>query len=134
MPATTAPRLKLRIGTRGSPLALVQARSVGADIERLSNGEVACEIVTFTTGGEDYLTRALTVVRSDGAGDALIRVRDDLSGTGTVVIGGTESIVFEPVEIPRAVQPAKGDWAYSWSFREVFEAETDGFVEVDPWS
>ena len=125
-------------GTRGAAAeAVVDGDWTALDCSGFAAGEIVArphDLVTFTTGGEDFLTRALTVARSDGAGDALIRVRNDLSGTGTVVIGGTESIVFEPVEIPRAVQPAKGDWAYSWSFREVFEAETDGFVEVDPWS
>ncbi|WP_018148660.1 hydroxymethylbilane synthase [Henriciella marina] len=59
MPAGQAPKIKLRIGTRGSPLALVQARQVGADLERLSNGDVACEIVTFTTGGDKLTTQRL---------------------------------------------------------------------------
>lgn len=59
MPAGLAPKLKLRIGTRGSPLALVQARQVGADLERLGNGEVTCEIVTFTTGGDKLTTQRL---------------------------------------------------------------------------
>ena len=59
MAASAAPRLKLRIGTRGSPLALVQAREVAASLERLSNGEVTGEIVTFTTGGDKLTTERL---------------------------------------------------------------------------
>ena len=59
MPVVKAPKLKLKIGTRGSPLALVQARQVGANIERLSNGDVTCEIVTFTTGGDKLTTERL---------------------------------------------------------------------------
>lgn len=59
MTAMPAPKLTLKIGTRGSPLALVQARDVAADLERLSNGEVTGEIVTFTTGGDKLTTERL---------------------------------------------------------------------------
>ncbi|WP_084420910.1 hydroxymethylbilane synthase [Henriciella litoralis] len=59
MSAIKAPRLTLKIGTRGSPLALAQARQVAADIEQLANGEVTCEIVTFTTGGDKLTTERL---------------------------------------------------------------------------
>ena len=59
MTAMPAPKLTLRIGTRGSPLALVQAREVAADLGRLSNGAVTGEIVTFTTGGDKLTTERL---------------------------------------------------------------------------
>ncbi|WP_084395740.1 hydroxymethylbilane synthase [Henriciella aquimarina] len=59
MVAATAPQLKLKIGTRGSPLALAQANEVAADLERLSNGRVTGEVVTFTTGGDKLTTERL---------------------------------------------------------------------------
>lgn len=49
----------LKIGTRGSPLALAQAEAVAADLERLSDGAVTGEIVTFTTGGDKLTTERL---------------------------------------------------------------------------
>ena len=59
MPAEAAPKRKLRIGTRGSPLALVQARQVARDLEQASGGAVTGEIVTFTTGGDKLTTERL---------------------------------------------------------------------------
>lgn len=49
----------LRIGTRGSPLALVQARQVAASLEMSSGGAVRGEIVTFTTSGDQLTTERL---------------------------------------------------------------------------
>lgn len=49
----------VRIGTRGSPLALVQARLVAAAIETGSNGALSAEIVTFTTSGDQLTTERL---------------------------------------------------------------------------
>ncbi len=66
MTATRPPRHTLRIGTRGSPLALVQAREVAAGLQRLSNGEVTGEVVTFKTGGDKLTTERL--VNAGGKG------------------------------------------------------------------
>jgi hypothetical protein len=71
---------------------------------------------------------------SDGAGVAVLRLLTALSGSGAAVINARDSGVFEALSLPRAAQPVSGDWTWAWSFREVFENETDGFVEVDPWS
>ena len=49
----------LRIGTRGSPLALVQARQVAAALEIHSGGAWRGEIVTFTTSGDQLTTERL---------------------------------------------------------------------------
>ena len=49
----------LRIGTRGSPLALVQARQVAASLEAASGGALRGEIVTFTTSGDQLTTERL---------------------------------------------------------------------------
>lgn len=59
MTAASSSKLTLKIGTRGSPLALAQANAVAADLERLSNGAVTGEIVSFTTGGDKLTTERL---------------------------------------------------------------------------
>ena len=56
----------IRIGTRGSPLALVQARLIAAEIERLSAGQFCGEILTFTTSGDQLTTERL--INSGGKG------------------------------------------------------------------
>ena len=86
--------------------------------------------------GNDQMSRVLTVAISDGEGEATIRLQNAvIADEAPVSIGGTEEIVFEAVELPRAVQPATGGWSYLWSFREVFPDEyPDGWVEADPWS
>jgi hypothetical protein len=79
---------------------------------------------------------AMTVVRSDANGDALIRTdrASAFSVTGVVSIGEPEVITFEAVDVPRAVQGLSGDFIYQWDFREVFEDEyPDGWTLVTPW-
>ncbi|MEO0983554.1 MAG: hydroxymethylbilane synthase [Pseudomonadota bacterium] len=49
----------VRIGTRGSPLALVQARQVAAALETLSGGALRGEIVVFKTSGDLLTTERL---------------------------------------------------------------------------
>lgn len=56
----------VRIGTRGSPLALVQARMVAAALEVGSGGTLRGEIVTFTTSGDQLTTERL--INSGGKG------------------------------------------------------------------
>jgi hypothetical protein len=79
----------------------------------------------------------LAAVRSDANRAAVIRTdRSEaftLSG-GLVSIGHSESIVFEAVDVPRAVQGLSGDFSYRWDFEEAFEDEySDGWTEVNPW-
>lgn len=71
---------------------------------------------------------------SDGTGEAVLRLLSEVTGTGRVEINVADDGVFRAETIPRAPRPVQGDWTWAWSFREVFEDETDGFVEVDPWS
>ena len=52
---TAQPQI-VRIGTRGSPLALHQAEQVKGLLEGASEGALSCEVVTFTTTG-DKLTK-----------------------------------------------------------------------------
>lgn len=64
-PHSASPSL-VRIGTRGSPLALVQARLVAAAIEANAEGHLKTEIVTFTTTGDQLTTERL--INSGGKG------------------------------------------------------------------
>lgn len=92
------------------------------------------ERISVTDGASTETATVLTVARSDASGDATIRLDSAIALAGAVRIGETASIVFEALEMPRAVQAARGRWAYTWEFREVFEAESPGgWTEVDPW-
>jgi hypothetical protein len=92
------------------------------------------ERVSITDGTDTETARALRVTSSNGSGEAVIRLSEAMTiAEGKVEIGGPESIVFEAMDLPQAVQPYRGDWAYTWQFREVFAAEVGGFTEVDPW-
>lgn len=49
---------------------------------------------------------------------------------GRVNMAGQDEAVFRvDGALPRAMQTVSGDWAYSWSFREVFADEVGGFTE-----
>ncbi|MGB3625491.1 MAG: hydroxymethylbilane synthase [Henriciella sp.] len=111
MTAEKAPRLKLRIGTRGSPLALVQARQVAADIERHSGGEIAGEIITFTStgdkltterlinsGGKGLFTREIDEAVDDGRCDLAVHSLKDVPGE---IPAGQELVAFPEREDPR---------------------------------
>ena len=56
----------LRIGTRGSPLALIQANQIAAGIAAASGGALQGEIVPFTTSGDQLTSERL--VNSGGKG------------------------------------------------------------------
>lgn len=91
-------------------------------------------ITVTDANGNTESSRVLTVARSGGLGNATIRTRDTFTLSGLVSIGDKESIVFEALDTPRAVQPVSGSWGYDWSFREVFSDEyPDGWTERDPW-
>lgn len=91
-------------------------------------------ITVTNDAGATEASRVLTVARSNSSGVATVRVRDTFTLSGLVSIGDRESIVFEALDMPRAVRPMAGDFAYEWSFREVFADEyPDGWVERDPW-
>lgn len=78
--------------------------------------------------------RVLTVARSNGSGVAVIRLMTAIAAGGLVSIGETEAIVFEALDMPRAVQPVGANWAYTWNFREVFQDEyPTTWVELNPW-
>ena len=56
----------VRIGTRGSPLALHQAEQVKAELEAISDGALQGEVVTFKTTGDKLTTERL--INSGGKG------------------------------------------------------------------
>lgn len=75
---------RLRLGTRGSPLALAQANQIADGIRAASAGAYDCEIVAFTTTGDKLTTERL--INSGGKGlftreldDALSRGELDLA-------------------------------------------------------
>ena len=74
----------VRIGTRGSPLALYQAHLIADELKRVSDGALATEIVTFTTKGDQLTTERL--INSGGKG-LFTREIDYAVDTGSVDIG-----------------------------------------------
>lgn len=74
----------IRIGTRGSPLALYQAQLIAGEIERVSNGALTTEIVAFTTKGDQLTSERL--INSGGKG-LFTREIDRAVDAGEVDIG-----------------------------------------------
>ena len=74
----------VRIGTRGSPLALYQARLIAAALERVSAGILQSEIVTFSTKGDQLTSERL--INSGGKG-LFTREIDRAVDEGDVEIG-----------------------------------------------
>lgn len=75
---------RLRLGTRASPLALAQAHQIADTLRAASDGAYDCEIVAFTTTGDQLTTERL--INSGGKGlftreldDALSRGELDLT-------------------------------------------------------
>lgn len=63
--SASAPR-SIRLGTRGSPLALAQAHQIAASLKEASGGAIVAEIVTFTTTGDKLTSERL--INSGGKG------------------------------------------------------------------
>lgn len=86
----------VRIGTRASPLALIQAEDIAARLKTASNGEIACELVKFTTTGDKLTTERL--INAGGKGlftKELDRALDD----GEIDIG-VHSLKDVPSQLP----------------------------------
>lgn len=74
-------------------------------------------------------------VISDSSGSAKMNIAGERpANIRRVVIGVQENSAFEALSIPRSPRVVNSDWFYDWSFLEVFEDETSGFVEIDPWN
>jgi hydroxymethylbilane synthase len=56
----------IRLGTRGSPLALAQAKLVAHELAQVTGGQIACEVTAFTTTGDRILDRPLTEAGGKG--------------------------------------------------------------------
>jgi hypothetical protein len=88
--------LTLKIGTRGSPLALYQARLIAQRLSDVSGGAVRGEIVTFSTKGDQLTTERL--INSGGKG-LFTREIDRAVGDGDVDIG-VHSLKDVPSQLP----------------------------------
>lgn len=102
-------------------------------------GEFLTVYPSVADESESYTSQITAPAYSNGNGEATILLFDPLP-TGTnfgtwerVNVGTAQSAVFRPDGYPRAAQPISGQWAYEWTFREVFEDEVGEFVEVNPW-
>nr|WP_070960426.1 hydroxymethylbilane synthase [Hyphomonas sp. Mor2] len=76
--------ITVRIGTRGSPLALYQANLIARTLEHVSDGALRGEIVTFSTKGDQLTTERL--INSGGKG-LFTREIDHAVDTGEVDLG-----------------------------------------------
>lgn len=74
----------VRIGTRGSPLALYQAELIASELKRVSDGAFVGEIVTFSTKGDQLTSERL--INSGGKG-LFTREIDHAVDQGAVDIG-----------------------------------------------
>ena len=101
----------LRIGTRGSPLALVQARGVATSLAELSGCALKGEIVTFTTtgdqltnerlidaGGKGLFTKEIDIAVDEGRVDLAVHSMKDVP---IELPPGQEFVAFPPREDPR---------------------------------
>ena len=89
----------IRIGTRGSPLALYQAELIASEIERVSDGAFTGEIVTFTTKGDQLTSERL--INSGGKG-LFTREIDRAVDVGDVDIG-----VHSLKDVPSLLPPGQ---------------------------
>jgi hydroxymethylbilane synthase len=101
----------LRIGTRGSPLALAQANHVAEALHRLTDGRLATVLHTYTTTGDQLTTERLTesggkglftreIDRALDAGEIDIAVHS-LKDVPSVLPEGQVFVAFPPREDAR---------------------------------
>lgn len=86
----------IRIGTRGSPLALYQARLIASELARVTGQTLKGEIVTFTTKGDQLTSERL--INSGGKG-LFTREIDRAVDTGEVDIA-VHSLKDVPTDLP----------------------------------
>ncbi|MEO1642558.1 MAG: hydroxymethylbilane synthase [Pseudomonadota bacterium] len=108
----------IRIGTRGSPLALYQANFIAEEIAHFSNRTLKGEIVTFTTKGDQLTTERL--INSGGKG-LFTREIDRAVDEGEVHIG-----VHSLKDVPSALPDGQDLVAYP-----AREDARDGFVTTN---
>ena len=110
----SAPRT-VRLGTRGSPLALAQAHQIAASLKAVSGGAFEAEIVTFTTTGDQLTTERL--INSGGKG-LFTRELDDALARGDINIA-----VHSLKDVPSVLPPGQVFAAFPER-----EDPRDGFV------
>ncbi|MEL6569611.1 MAG: hydroxymethylbilane synthase [Pseudomonadota bacterium] len=93
---TNTPDIRLRLGTRASPLALWQAEHVAERLETLSEGRIACDLVKFTTSGDKLTTERL--INAGGKG-LFTRELDRALDDGEIDIG-VHSLKDVPSALP----------------------------------
>jgi hydroxymethylbilane synthase len=91
----SAPR-SIRLGTRGSPLALAQAHQIAGSLKDASGGAITAEIVTFTTTGDQLTTERL--INSGGKG-LFTRELDESLTRGDIDIA-VHSLKDVPAQLP----------------------------------
>jgi hydroxymethylbilane synthase len=112
--ASASPR-SIRLGTRGSPLALAQAHQIAASLKEASAGAIEAEIVTFTTTGDQLTTERL--INSGGKG-LFTRELDDSLTRGDIDIA-----VHSLKDVPSLLPPGQVFVAFPER-----EDPRDGFV------
>jgi len=91
-------------------------------------------IQLITDDGSKQTLSAVDTAKTDGSGIAIVMVVETPIGAGRAKVNVSDEAVFEADEMPSALTPVQGDWIYRWNFTQVFEDETDGFEELDPWN
>ena len=113
------PDVKLRVGTRGSPLALAQAREAGerlcaahgwapdavAIVPIRTTGDAIQDRALSEAGGKGLFTKELDVALADGAIDVAVHSAKDLP---TVMPDGISVVGYLPREDVRDVLIARG--------------------------
>ena len=129
------------VWTVGQPVAGVAGTFDGWPILTCT-GLPASTVIAFPSetvlvvdgGGVAHTARVLRIAKSDAAGGAVLFL-DAAVPDGDVLIGYRESVVYEVQDVNdiQAMQGVSGNFSYTINLREVFEDETDGFIEVNPW-
>jgi hydroxymethylbilane synthase len=112
--SASAPRT-VRLGTRGSPLALAQAHQIAASLKEASGGALEAEIVTFTTTGDKLTSERL--VNSGGKGLFTRELDESLSE------GSLDLAVHSLKDVPSLLPPGQVFAAFPER-----EDPRDGFV------
>ncbi len=112
--SASAPRI-IRLGTRGSPLALAQARQIADSLKTASGSAFEAEIVTFTTTGDKLTTERL--INSGGKGLFTRELDESLS------LGDIDIAVHSLKDVPSVLPPGQVFAAFPER-----EDPRDGFV------
>ncbi len=112
--SASAPR-SIRLGTRGSPLALAQAHQIAASLKAASGGAIEAEIVTFTTTGDKLTSERL--INSGGKGLFTRELDESLSA------GDLDIAVHSLKDVPSLLPPGQVFVAFPER-----EDPRDGFV------